>query len=646
MAPSSEIGSVVWRPSCERAARAELTQFQRAAAQAHDLVLDDYRALHRWSIAAPEAFWRFLWAWLGIIAEPRAGQPARVIERASHPADVRWFPDARLSFAENLLRRRDDAPAIIARTAHGARRELTFRELHAQVARVTAGLASLGVTAGDRVAAVLPNGPEAIVAMLATNSLGAIWSLCAPEMGPDAVLDRFGQIAPRVLFAAASPRGGVHRVRELAARLPTLANTIVVGSDHDERGTTPWQHLLDHPPAELTFRRLPFDHPSFILYTSGTTGRPKCIVHGMGGMLLQLLKEHRLHYDLGRDGRFFYYTSTGWNMWYWVTIALAAEATIVLHDGSPFQPAPTALFDLADAERVTVFGVSPPYLATLRASGARPRDSHKLDSIRTILSTGSPLAPELYDWVYDAVKPDVCLSSISGGTEINACFATGHPAGPVHRGELQVLALGMDTQVFDDHGRSVHEAPGELVCASPFPSQPVGFWDDPERRRYLATYFERYPGVWHHGDFATRTASGGLIISGRSDATLKPGGHRIGTAELYGQIEQIAEVSDSLAIAQDWQGDVRIVLFVQLHPGVTLDPGLVRRIQLQILRNTSAHHVPARIIAVADIPRTMTGKKAELAVRSVVHGQPVKNASALANPESLLLYRDLEPLRS
>jgi acetoacetyl-CoA synthetase len=637
------MSSVVWQPSRERIEQAELTRFRRAAARAHGVVLDDYRALHRWSIDRPDAFWPFLWDWLGIVAEARG---ARVVAPAAAMAEVRWFPDARLSFAENLLRRRDAAPAIVARTAQGGRSELSFGALHDQVARVAAALAALGVTTGDRVAAILPTGPEGIVAMLATNSLGAIWSACAPELGGDGVVDRFGQIAPRVLVAAAARRDGMRRVRELAARLPSLEHVIAVGADDGEPGVTPWQHLLDRAAGELAFRRLAFDHPSFILYTSGTTGRPKCVVHGMGGMLLQLLKEHRLHYDLGRDGRFFYYTSTGWNMWYWVVIALAAEATIVLHDGTPFQPRPTALFDLADAEGVTVFGVSPPYLATLRASGARPRDTHRLASVRTILSTGSPLAPELYDWVYEAVKPDVCLSSISGGTEINACFATGDPAGPVRRGELQVLALGMAVDVFDAAGRSIRGAPGELVCTAPFPSQPVGFWGDPERRRYLATYFERYPGVWHHGDFAELTAAGGLVISGRSDATLKPGGHRIGTAELYGQVELVPEVVDSIAIAQDWEGDVRIVLFVQLRPGVALDPALDRRLRLQIQRNTSPYHVPARIVAVADIPRTATGKKAELAVRDVVHGRPVTNAAALENPQALELFRALDVLRS
>jgi acetoacetyl-CoA synthetase len=633
---------IVWQPSAERVERAELTRFRRAVGQVHGIALDDYRALHRWSIDQPEAFWPFLWDWLGMIGD--RGDIA--FERAPHMADTRWFPGARLSFAENLLRRRDDAPAIIARTAHGARSELSFRALRDQVARMAASLAELGVGPGDRIAAILPNGAEVVIAMLAANSLGAIWSSCAPDLGNDGVIDRFGQIGPRVLFAEARRGAGIRRVRELVQRLPTLEHTIVVGAGEGGRDVVPWNRLVDRAPCELAARRLAFDHPSFILYTSGTTGPPKCIVHGMGGMLLQLLKEHRLHYDLGRDGRFFYYTSTGWNMWYWVVIALAAEATIVLHDGSPFQPGPSALFDLADAEGVTVFGISPPYLAMLRATGARPRETHRLATIRTVLSTGSPLAADLYDWVYDAVKPDVCLSSISGGTEINACFGTGDPAGAVRRGELQVCALGMAVDVFDDDGQPVRGAAGELVCTEPFPSQPVGFWDDPERRRYLATYFERFPGVWHHGDFAELTASGGLVISGRSDATLKPGGHRIGTAEIYGQVEQLPEIADSLAIAQDWEGDVRIVLFVQLRPGIALDPALDRRIRLQIQRNTSPHHVPARIIAVADIPRTTTGKKAEIAVRAVVHGRPVKSAGALANPEALELYRALDALRS
>jgi acetoacetyl-CoA synthetase len=640
--------TILWEPSAERVAAAAITRFARALEREHGVSLPDYSALHRFSVGEPARFWPSLWRELGIVADgaptPTLADPAAAMQ------DARWFPEVRLSFAENLLRRRDDAPAIVACSATGPRRVLSWRDLHDQVGRVAAALAAAGVTEGDRVGGILPNAPEAVVGMLAVNSLGAIWSLVAPDLGVDGVADRFGQIEPNVLVVTAA--GGtradpLRRVRMLVERLPTVERVIVIDAPADAvaasglPGATRWDDLLAGPPAPLAFRRLPFDHPAFILYTSGTTGMPKCIVHGMGGQLVQLLKELRLHYDLGPGDRFFYRTSPGWNMWYWVVIALAAEATIVLWDGTPFVPRLTALFDLVDAEQVDVFGVSPSYLAMLRTGGARPRDLHSLASMRTLLSTGSPLSPELFDWVYDAVKPDVCLSSISGGTEINACFATGNPAGPVRRGELQVLALGMATEVWNDAGQPVRGELGELVCTRTFPSQPVGFWNDPGRARYLATYFERFPGVWHHGDLAELTASDGLVIQGRSDATLKPGGHRIGTSEIYNVVENLPEVADSIAIGQRWRDDVRIVLFVQLAPGATLDAALVAKIRQQLALDASQNHVPARVLAVGDVPRTSTGKKAELAVRAIVHGEPVKNTSALANPESLDDYRRL-----
>jgi acetoacetyl-CoA synthetase len=630
----------MWQPSSERANRSQLAEFHRAAAERHR-VGSDYAALHAWSCREPDAFWPMLWEFLGIIGE----RGPRAVERGRAMADTRFFPDAHLSFAENLLARSDDAIAIVARGADGSRCTIGFRDLAIEVGRLAAGLSELGVAAGDRVVAVLPNGIEAIAAMLAANSLGAIWSLCDRDVGIDAVTDRLGQIEPVVLFAPASPRTSA-----LVDRLPSVRHVVAVA----ERGLTAaavdsrwldYGQLAAGHTGEPRFVRTAFDAPAFVLYTSGTTGLPKCIVHGMGGMLIQLLKEHRIHYDLRRSDRFFYQTSTGWNMWYWVVIALAAGATIVVRDGSPVRPRADSLFEMADAERLTHLGVSPAYLAQIRSAGVKPRQSHELACLRAVLSTGSPLSAGLFDYVYADIKEDVCLSSISGGTEINACFVTGNPAAPVYRGEIQAPALGMQVEVFDDEGRPIQLARGELVCTAPFPSQPVGFWNDPDRRRYLATYFERFPGVWHHGDFAETTPSGGFIIHGRSDAVLKPGGHRIGTAELYRQLESIAEIEDSVAVGQSWQDDVRIVLFVKLRGGAELDESLERSIRSAILAGTSAHHVPARIVAVPAIPYTRTGKKAELAVRAAVHDEPVANAAALENPESLDHYRGLPALR-
>jgi acetoacetyl-CoA synthetase len=610
----------VWTPSPERAERSGLAAFHRLAAERHG-VPGGYAALHAWSCREPAAFWPLLWEFLGIVGDPgeRALEPGRPFH------DPRFFPDARLSFAENLLRRRDDGVAIVALAHDGTRRALTYEALARDVARVAAGLGALGVGPGDRVAGVFANTPEAVIAMLATNSLGAIWSVCDVDMAIDAIVDRFGQIEP-VVLASSLP---VPRLRALAERLPSVRHTVTELAAFGEPG------------APLAFERVPFATPAFVLYTSGTTGLPKCIVHNTGGQLLQLLKEERIHYDLAPGERFFYQTSTGWNMWYWVVIALAAEATIVLREGSPIRPRTDALFAMVDAEQVTHFGVSPAYLGQIKAAGLVPRERFDLGSIRAVLSTGSPLSPALFDYVYADIVRDAPLVSLSGGTEINACFVTGNPTAPVYRGEIQAPALGMAVDVFDDDGRSIRGEKGELVCTAPFPSQPVGFWNDPERRRYLATYFERYPGAWHHGDFAETTANGGYVIHGRSDSVLKPGGHRIGTAEIYRQLEAIAEIDDAVAVAQRWNDDVRVVLFVVLRDRAELTTDLERRIRTTILKHTSPHHVPARIVAVSAIPMTRTGKKAEIAVRQAIHGEPVGNTTALANPECLAEYRDL-----
>jgi acetoacetyl-CoA synthetase len=599
----------LWRPPPERAAATPLAAFARRAGR------ERYDDLHAWSIDAPHEFWPMLWDELAIIGD----RGARVLEDpAAAMADARFFPDARLSFAENLLRGDPASLAVIAYAADGARRELTRGELRARVARAAVALRARGVGVGTRVAAALPNTPDAIAVMLGANAVGAIASLCDSELGLDAIVDRFAQIEPAVVIAP-------DRIRDpLAARLPTARHACA-----------PDELQAGDAPQVWSFHRAAFNDPAFILYTSGTTGLPKCIVHNTGGQLLQLFKELRLHYDVRPGDRFFYQTSTGWNMWYWVVIALAAGATIVLRDGSPLRPRADALFAMAAAERVTHVGVSPAYLAHLRAAGVRPRDAHAMPELRAVMSTGAPLSPALYDFVYDAIAPDVHLISLSGGTEVNACFVTGDPTAPVYRGEIQRAALGMATAVVDDAGAPVARAKGELVCTRPFPSQPIGLWNDPGRARYLATYFERYPGIWHHGDFAETTAHDGYVIHGRSDATLKPGGHRIGTAEIYRQLETIDAIADSVAIAQRWQDDVRVVLFVRLRDGAALDVALEREIRMQILRGASPYHVPARVLAVTEIPYTRTGKKAEISVRQAVHGEPVTNVTALANPECL-----------
>jgi len=631
-------GAPLWQPSPERARATQLHAFRAELAERVGAALPDYRTLHRCSVEQREVFWPAVWDFCGVVGE----RGARVLVDGERMPGARWFPDARLNFAENLLQRRGAAPALVARDETGARRVVSWNELHGEVSKGAQALRAAGVRAGDRVAGYLPNGAEAVLAMLATASLGAVWSSCSPDFGVEGVVDRFGQIEPRVLFAAAGyAYNGKHhdlreRVAEIGRKLPSF-----------ERVVTSWADLTAPFAArEIAYERLPFDHPLYVLYSSGTTGPPKCIVHGAGGTLLQHLKEHRLHVDLRPDDVLFYFTTTGWMMWNWLASGLASGAALVLYDGSPFHPGPAALFDLARDERVSIFGTSAKFLDAARKAGLRPRETHALPKLRAVLSTGSPLAPEGFDFVYDAVAPDVQLASISGGTDIVSCFVCGDPSGPVWRGECQVPGLGMAVDVFDDEGRpAATGTAGELVCTRPFPSMPVGFWNDPDGRRYRAAYFERFPGVWHHGDFAAWTRHGGMIIHGRSDATLNPGGVRIGTAEIYRQVEQLDEVQESLVIGQPWQGDVRIVLFVRLRAGLVLDDVLRERIRRRIRDNTTPRHVPAVIAEVADIPRTRSGKIVELAVRDVVAGRPVKNREALANPEALELFRELPELR-
>jgi len=639
----------LWRPSPARVAEANPTAFIALVKRTWGADCADFPALWQWSVDNPEKFWVSLWDFAGVIAETRG---ECVLVNGDKMPGAKWFPDARFNFAENLLRRRDGAPAIVFRGETGERRELTSRALYDIVSRIAQALQAAGVRDGDRVAGYLPNIPESVACMLATASIGATWSSCSPDFGAAGIADRFGQIAPKLLFVAdgysynGKFQDTLGKAREAVKGIAGIERTVVLpfagpGTDLDGLpGAARFEDFIaNFPPRDIAFKQLPFDHPLYILYSSGTTGKPKCIVHGAGGTLLQHVKELALHTDVKKGDRVFYFTTLGWMMWNWLVSALACEATVVLWDGSPFHPHPGVLFDVAEEERLTLFGTSAKYIDAAKKAGVAPIETHDLSSLRTITSTGSPLVAESYDYVYTRIKKDVCLSSISGGTDIVSCFVVGNPIGPVWRGEIQARGLALDVQVFDEAGRACVGVKGELVCAKPFPSMPVAFWNDPDGSRYRAAYFERFPGVWCHGDWAEITPRGGMIIYGRSDAVLNPGGVRIGTAEIYRQVEQIEEVEEAIAIGQDWDGDSRVVLFVKLRPGRTLDARLEDAIKARIRAGASPRHVPARILQVPDIPRTRSGKITELAVRDVVHGRPVKNVEALANPEALEHFR-------
>jgi len=650
--------SELWRPSAARVADANLTRFTRCVNARRGLHLGPYEELYAWSLASPAEFWTELAHFADVRAEWGAGP---VIDAPHAMPGARFFPGAQLNFAANLLRFADGREALVFRNERGTRRTLSYRELRAEVARVAAGLAAAGVVAGDRVAGFVPNLPEAAVAMLATASCGAIWSSCSPDFGVRGVLERFGQIAPKVLFTAdgyfyAGKRlDSLEPMAQVLEQLPSVEQVVAIPyvEAHPRLAqlgpaaarARAWEEF-GTPQAAPEFAQLPFNHPLYILYSSGTTGVPKCIVHGAGGTLLQHQKEHLLHTDLRRSDRLFYFTTCGWMMWNWLMSALATGATLVLYDGSPFHPSPAALWQMAQEERLTVFGTSAKYLSSLQKSDFVPAGSVDLTALRTLLSTGSPLLPEGFDYVYRSVKSDLQLASISGGTDIVSCFVLGCPTRPVYRGEIQCRGLGMAVEIFDEAARPVLGVRGELVCTAPFPSMPVGFWNDPQGAKYRAAYFERFPGVWYHGDYAALTEHDGVIIYGRSDAVLNPGGVRIGTAEIYSAVESLPQIAEALAIGQDWHGDVRVVLFVRLNAGTQLDEALKKEIRNTIRTNTTARHVPAKIIAVPDLPRTLSGKVTELAVRNIVHGAPVKNVDALANPGALEHFRDLPELQS
>ena len=646
----------LWAPSSQRIQDANLTRFAQAARDAWRADVGDQAALYRWSIEKPQEFWSTLWSFAEVVAE-RRGEVV-LVDGEKMPG-ARWFPDASLNFAENLLRRRDDADALVFWGEDRVRRRMSFAELYAQVSCTAQALRAAGVSSGDRVAAYVPNMPEAVVAMLASVSIGAVWSSCSPDFGVKGLVDRFGQIEPKVLFAAdgyfynGKHHDSLTRLQEIAQRIPSVERIVVipyVQEAPDLSGLGNASSFADFmqpfQSGDIEFEQLPFDHPLFVMYSSGTTGVPKCIVHGAGGTLLQHLKEQQLHVDLKRDDRLFFFTTCGWMMWNWLVSGLASGATLLLYDGSPFFPNGNVLFDMADEENADIFGTSAKFIDAIKKADLKPRESHSLANVRSVLSTGSPLAPESFDFVYEQIKNDVCLSSISGGTDIISCFALGNPTLPVHRGEIQCRGLGMRVEVFDDEGTAVQGEKGELVCTAPFPSMPVGFWNDPDDAKYRAAYFEKFSDVWCHGDYVELTEHGGMIIYGRSDAVLNPGGVRIGTAEIYRQVEQLDEVVEGLVIGQEWDNDVRVVLFVRLQDGVVFGPELEDKIRKMVRANATPRHVPARIIPVTDIPRTKSGKIVELAVREVVHGRPVKNKEALANPEALAQFQGRAELSS
>ncbi len=639
---------VIWEPGTTRIRASAMYRFM------HQQGFDNYAELHRWSIDNSPAFWSALCEFCGI----RFDRPAKtILARPDNIMDAGWFEGAQLNFAAHLLRHTGSEAAIVFCGEDGTRREISRDDLRKLVARIAVSLRSSGVEKGDRVTGFLPNCPEAIIAMLATTSIGAIWSSCSPDFGINGVVDRFGQIEPKVLFAtnAYFYNGKIcdsrATVAAVAKAIPSLVRTVIVPFidqapvDTGIDSTVLWQDFLAED-ASLEITSVDFNHPLYVMYSSGTTGVPKCIVHGHGGTLLQQSKEHVLHTGVTEGDKLFYFTTCGWMMWNWLVCGLGTGATLILFDGAPFFREGRILWEIAEREGISIFGTSAKYISALENTSVRPKDDFLLPELRAVLSTGSPLAPASFDFVYEAIGSDLQLASISGGTDILSCFALGNPMLPVRRGELQCKGLGMATEIYDENGRSVTGEHGELVCTKPFPSTPVGFWNDPDGVRYRAAYFERFPGVWAHGDFAELTEDGGMVIHGRSDSVLNPGGVRIGTAEIYRQVEKLDEVVESIAIGQNWDDDVRVVLFVLLKDGIDLNDELVDRIRKTIRENTTPRHVPAKVISVPEIPRTRSGKIVELAVRSVVHGEAVKNTEALANPEALQYFRGLPELET
>ncbi len=648
------MSKLLWTPSEERIKASNMYRFMGTVNEKFNKQFQEYEALYKWSVENISDFWAAMWDF----AEIKASQSyEQVIDDVTKMPGTKWLKGARLNFAENLLRYRDDRVALVFRGEANASVRMTYAQLYDEVAGVARSLRDAGVQAGDRVVGFMPNMPETIIAMLAATSIGAVWSSCSPDFGIKGVLDRFGQIKPKVLFTAngywfkGKALDSLERISNILKELTGIEKVVVVPyteQDPDISNIQGAVHYRDFkssgPGADIEFEQLPFDHPLYIMYSSGTTGLPKCMVQGAGGILIHQLKELMLHTDLKREDTIFYFTTCGWMMWNWLTCSLGVGATLVLYDGNPFYPDPGALWKMAEEEKITVFGTSAGYIAALMNTDLKPGQAFDLESLRAVLSTGSPLSVEGFEYIYREIKKDLQLSSIAGGSDINGCFALGNPTGPVIAGELQCRGLGMKVEAFDDDGNLVIDQQGELVCTAPAPSMPIYFWDDPDKKKYLSAYFDVYPNVWRHGDFIKIGQNGGVVIYGRSDATLNPGGVRIGTADIYRLVEQLAEIEDSVVVGQDWKNDVRVVLFVKLSEGLELSDDLQNKIRKIIRENASPRHVPAKIISVLEIPYTLNMKKVELAVKKVIQGQEVLNKDALSNPESLDYYADIKEL--
>jgi acetoacetyl-CoA synthetase len=646
------LSTPIWKPNESQILNANVTKFISFVNQERGLKLSNYWDLHQFSIDHSDNFWRLCADYCGAVGD--FSGPERVGESM---VDTQWFPEAKLNFAETMLSRRDEKDAIVFRGENKIELRLSFSDLYLQVAKVQSHMRSCGVGPGDRVAAFLPNHPAAIIGMLATTSIGAIWSSCSPDFGRQGVLDRFGQIEPKMIFVVdgyyynGKAHDTIERVKSFLDDLPSVEKVVMVEyiqtyTGDIENCSTLLEITSNLPDKEVEFKQVPFDHPLYILYSSGTTGAPKCIVHGHGGTLLQHLKEQQLHADIRKDDRVFYFTTCSWMMWNWLVSALASKATVMLYDGSPFYPGAKALWDFAEAEKFTLFGTSAKYIEALQKVGFSPKSGRNLEALRGMASTGSPLSAEGYDFVYSEIKDDLHLASISGGTDIVSCFVLGVPTLPVYRGEIQAPGLGMDVQVWNDEGESVRQQRGELICAQSFPSRPVFFWRDEGGQKYYSAYYEHFEGVWAHGDFAEIIKHGGVVIYGRSDAVLNPGGVRIGTAEIYRQVDKIEAVLESIVIGQEWKNDVRVVLFVKMREGQELTDSLIQEIKLVIRTECTPRHVPAKILEVGDIPRTKSGKIVEISVRDIVHGLEIKNKESLANPEALEFFKNREELLS